>query len=259
MPPAYTWQVSELDKMRLFIYIPWTKSGLLTLFTYTLTGLFTNNVFSFYALSYSDTSLADVDGDGDLDPVDGVYFGQPVRTIYTIHAIHTQYTIYYIQWMECTSDRRYYILYICILYTYISTILYIYSILYTIYYIPPYPPQSKPGVTSSGDNTTGAGEGDDETLIVNLSQVPKGVTTLAFCVNIYTENMSFLNVKVSGDVLCLAQYQIVCNMYIHIQHTIIDTIVLTNYTNDAYIPGRMPMCVCSKRTPNMSSPGTHSV
>jgi hypothetical protein len=48
--------VIELHKMLLFIYIPCTKYGLLTLFTYTLTGLFTNNVFSFYALSYSDTS-----------------------------------------------------------------------------------------------------------------------------------------------------------------------------------------------------------
>jgi hypothetical protein len=48
-------QVSELHKMRLFIYIPWTKYGLLTLFTYTLTGLFINNVFSFYGLSYSMT------------------------------------------------------------------------------------------------------------------------------------------------------------------------------------------------------------
>jgi hypothetical protein len=49
--------VIELDKRRLFIYSPWTKSGLLLiyspLFTYTLTGLFANNVFSFYALSYS--------------------------------------------------------------------------------------------------------------------------------------------------------------------------------------------------------------
>jgi hypothetical protein len=53
-------QVSELHKIPLFIYIPWTKSGFLTYagFTYTLTGLFTNNVFSFYALSYSDTSRA---------------------------------------------------------------------------------------------------------------------------------------------------------------------------------------------------------
>jgi hypothetical protein len=33
--------VIELHKRRLFIYIPWTKSGLLTLFTATRTGLFT--------------------------------------------------------------------------------------------------------------------------------------------------------------------------------------------------------------------------
>jgi hypothetical protein len=38
--------VIELDKIRLFIYSPWTKSGLLT---------FANNVFSFYGLSYSMT------------------------------------------------------------------------------------------------------------------------------------------------------------------------------------------------------------
>jgi hypothetical protein len=41
--------------MRIFIYIPWTKSGILTLFTYTRTGLFANKVFSFYGLSYSMT------------------------------------------------------------------------------------------------------------------------------------------------------------------------------------------------------------
>jgi hypothetical protein len=42
--------VIELDKMRLFIYIPWTKSEFLTLFTYTLTGLFANNVFFWFIL-----------------------------------------------------------------------------------------------------------------------------------------------------------------------------------------------------------------
>jgi hypothetical protein len=41
--------------------IPWTKSGLFTLFTYTLTGLFAN-VLSFYGLSYPDTSQAVVCG-----------------------------------------------------------------------------------------------------------------------------------------------------------------------------------------------------
>jgi hypothetical protein len=46
--------VIELHKRRLFIYIPWTKSGFLTLFTYSLTGLFANIVFSFYGLSNLD-------------------------------------------------------------------------------------------------------------------------------------------------------------------------------------------------------------
>jgi hypothetical protein len=32
--------VIELHKICLFVYIPWTKSGILTLFSYTLTGLF---------------------------------------------------------------------------------------------------------------------------------------------------------------------------------------------------------------------------
>lgn len=75
--------------------------------------------------------LADIDNDGDLDPTDGVYFGQ----------------------------------------------------------------KKKPGVESSGDNTTGAGSGDDEKLFVNLAEVPAEVTTLAFCVNIYTSDASFADVK----------------------------------------------------------------
>jgi exportin-1 len=51
---AQIFQVAvRVHPRRLFIYIPWTKSGLLTLFTYTLTGLFANNVFSFYDLSSS--------------------------------------------------------------------------------------------------------------------------------------------------------------------------------------------------------------
>jgi hypothetical protein len=48
--------VSELHKIRLFTYIPWTKYGLLTLFTATRTGLFANKVFSFHGSSYSNLS-----------------------------------------------------------------------------------------------------------------------------------------------------------------------------------------------------------
>jgi hypothetical protein len=52
--------VIELHKMRLFIYIPLTKSGLLTLFTYIMayadwSFCLTYNLFSFYGLSYSMT------------------------------------------------------------------------------------------------------------------------------------------------------------------------------------------------------------
>jgi hypothetical protein len=49
--------VIELHKRRLFIYIPWTKSGLLTSFTYMAYAdwsfcYLTYNVLSFYGLSY---------------------------------------------------------------------------------------------------------------------------------------------------------------------------------------------------------------
>ncbi|OLN31628.1 TerD family protein [Desulfosporosinus metallidurans] len=40
-------------------------------------------------------------------------------------------------------------------------------------------------VKHSGDNLTGAGEGDDEQINVDLSQVPSGVQKIVFVVNIY--------------------------------------------------------------------------
>jgi tellurium resistance protein TerZ len=47
--------------------------------------------------------------------------------------------------------------------------------------------RSKDGsVIHSGDNRTGAGEGDDETITVDLSQVPAGVKSLVFVVNSFT-------------------------------------------------------------------------
>ncbi|MDR2137471.1 MAG: TerD family protein, partial [Synergistaceae bacterium] len=43
---------------------------------------------------------------------------------------------------------------------------------------------SKDGsVTHTGDNLTGAGEGDDERIIVDLGRVPKEISTLVFTVN----------------------------------------------------------------------------
>ncbi|MBF0582882.1 MAG: TerD family protein [Magnetococcales bacterium] len=40
-------------------------------------------------------------------------------------------------------------------------------------------------VQHTGDNVTGAGEGDDEQIVVDLSQLPPAVTTLVFVVNSY--------------------------------------------------------------------------
>ena len=41
-------------------------------------------------------------------------------------------------------------------------------------------------VTHTGDNRTGVGEGDDESIIVDLTAVPAAVTTLVFTVNSFT-------------------------------------------------------------------------
>ncbi|WP_201535718.1 TerD family protein [Psychrobacter ciconiae] len=47
--------------------------------------------------------------------------------------------------------------------------------------------QSKDGsITHSGDNRTGAGDGDDEVINVDLSRVPSNVTALVFTVNSFT-------------------------------------------------------------------------
>ncbi len=41
-------------------------------------------------------------------------------------------------------------------------------------------------IIHSGDNRTGAGDGDDETIAVDLSRLPASVTTLIFTVNSFT-------------------------------------------------------------------------
>lgn len=47
--------------------------------------------------------------------------------------------------------------------------------------------QSKDGsISHSGDNRTGAGDGDDEVITVNLSSIPAGVQSLVFTVNSFT-------------------------------------------------------------------------
>lgn len=47
--------------------------------------------------------------------------------------------------------------------------------------------KSKDGsIVHTGDNRTGAGEGDDEQIVVHLSKVPQTVKTLVFTVNSFT-------------------------------------------------------------------------
>lgn len=41
------------------------------------------------------------------------------------------------------------------------------------------------GITHSGDNLTGAGDGDDETIFIDLTQIPSEVDEVLLCVNIY--------------------------------------------------------------------------
>ncbi len=44
-------------------------------------------------------------------------------------------------------------------------------------------------VIHSGDNLTGAGEGDDEVITVDFEKVPKNVSKIMFTINIYEANM----------------------------------------------------------------------
>jgi len=62
-----------------------------------------------------------------------------------------------------------------------------------------------PGVHHCGDNTTGAGAGDDERINVDLEGIPSNVNTLAFVVNIYTTGGSFSHVYNAYVRLCDAK------------------------------------------------------
>ena len=76
-------------------------------------------------------------------------------------------------------------------------------------------PDPENSVEHMGDNLTGAGEGDDEVVIVNLKKVPEEVQKIAFVVTIYDAekrgqnfgqvNNSFVrlvDVKTKEEVLC---------------------------------------------------------
>lgn len=54
-----------------------------------------------------------------------------------------------------------------------------------IFYNNPKSPEQTPSVEYMGDNRTGAGEGDDEVILVNLTKIPNEVEKLVFTVTIY--------------------------------------------------------------------------
>lgn len=51
------------------------------------------------------------------------------------------------------------------------------------------------GVELTGDNLTGVGDGDDEVVKVDLSNVDSTISCLAFTVNVFTKNQSYESVK----------------------------------------------------------------
>ena len=52
-----------------------------------------------------------------------------------------------------------------------------------------------PGIVHQGDNTTGAGDGDDERILVDLDEIPKKFEELVVTVNVYSSTKSFKNVS----------------------------------------------------------------
>jgi len=50
-------------------------------------------------------------------------------------------------------------------------------------------------ISHSGDNLTGEGDGDDETITVDLNRVSLSVSQIFFGINIYTKNATFQHVK----------------------------------------------------------------
>jgi len=70
------------------------------------------------------------------------------------------------------------------------------------------------GVTHSGDNLTGEGSGDDETITLELDKIPSSVQQLIFIINIFTDGKSFAEVAnpycrvVSSDGEEFCRYQL---------------------------------------------------
>ena len=77
--------------------------------------------------------------------------------------------------------------------------------------------QSKDGsIKHSGDNRTGAGEGDDEQIVVDLTRIPANVKSLVFTVNSFTgQNFSqvenaYCRIVNAGNNQEVARYNLSC-------------------------------------------------
>lgn len=57
-------------------------------------------------------------------------------------------------------------------------------------------------VSHSGDNLTGAGSGDDETIVIDLTKVPSGVDKLVIAVNIFEANTKRQNFGMVRNAFC---------------------------------------------------------
>ncbi len=58
-----------------------------------------------------------------------------------------------------------------------------------------YASKSIKGVSLNGDNITGAGDGDDEIITVNLAKVPNDITRIKFGANIFAAGLKLFGVK----------------------------------------------------------------
>lgn len=77
--------------------------------------------------------------------------------------------------------------------------------------------QSAPGIHHSGDNLTGEGDGDDETIKIDFDELPEDVQQIFFCVNAYNPpGVTFANISAAyckvldmeGGGGCLAEYRL---------------------------------------------------
>ena len=60
-------------------------------------------------------------------------------------------------------------------------------------------------VVHQGDNLTGAGEGDDEVIIIDFSKVPDEIQKIAICVSIYDESKRLTFGQVSNAFVRVAK------------------------------------------------------